>query len=623
MLKIRDMAWIKKEQSVRRDDISVIQVKARPEDRQRLGEDIYDLVVSYDEVAFEYAGEFWTMFGVMQYDIQSEVLHPDDVRALEAIMLMEGAGRLEDLALGKVAKVRRSLNYWIDGPGIQGVRFSESSKRNGDLVVTDDGEYVLNRGVGEEVNDVPDGVKHAVVNFFLRVSLDKSYTDEHYYQSDETYIQWSYGSHREQIRELLDQLPEYPCIFPGDSCGVGQSLRENSVSGDKVPFGRVEEETIMQTIKRGLVKFKGKKIVVLSYVAVFMEEDEWALLEQDPDAIVLILDNHIVIRDRLGEPQVVGPHQVAYRLGLNIRSNKRESVPRAEVSFSENLLHHPLVLADVGPSAEYLLQMNPQREFLVTDEVISKVLRAMGYASTISQEGVVLCSSVQTLLRLRATRVCYLAALGTITDVNSIGEEPVHNLRVRTLYCLPKKYQIAGKGIMAAYIGDNVYFASMMAQDIEVKSDSSCTLLKFRQVLRELKMTHTSGLVQVHMASKRYEISEFTERTYIQLVSLFDYYEIDDILLGVIMNEWGAKYVKELVAHIASERDYSDYKGAIMSRKGTGLKGKDGKRDEVRRDLIELMMVDYDNRVDNLNQRYANVKKSQKQKKVQRRKRPR
>jgi hypothetical protein len=301
--------------------------------------------------------------------------------------------------------------------------------------------------VAQEVIDdveifVPDPVKWAYLLTLSETDIPDLTLPRYYETKLTSYSSWSFPIHKRQLEEVLRAIPlDTVVVAPADGIGVVASLwKGDVVAGDIAASSwtnkRVHREVMMETYRRSLVQFAGrKKVFILAYCQQFLEDFELAVFAGLPTVFVEANDkvtSRIYVREicpgvfatasYLSTVPLVNPEFVKPYLG--------------HVLYTENLLQHVYVVLAPSQYTKYYEGMCPQKQMVMHKSFRGSPSLTMVRKKRQNNYRMLLVEGVRDLERFSGKYSIYFAPLGVTDPV--IEDLPtvyagVH-LRCRQLY---------------------------------------------------------------------------------------------------------------------------------------------------------------------------------------------
>jgi len=264
------------------------------------------------------------------------------------------------------------------------------------------------------------------------------------YYSSPSYALWSVENHQDQWRTILQDISKDTClIVPGDGVGVISTMwKGRIVSGDlnkiDLTAGVVLEEDFRMTLERGF-RESGKKCVVLSYVAAFLDDSEWKLIA-DQKCPVMILDFKPVLRRGMGAPRVLGRGIVGYHCLDFVSFGREYRDLSGNVLYTENLLNIPnYEILSINEASTFLFSVAPRKLYVTSDQELQNYCVLMGYNVKIkeNEEFVILTNYVEELVpNIALGKNVYFAPVGQLVhEIEHVDLELTSQFKSRCVYC--------------------------------------------------------------------------------------------------------------------------------------------------------------------------------------------
>jgi hypothetical protein len=241
--------------------------------------------------------------------------------------------------------IRQYIHVEVTGPTVEDLRVSVGVPSRGVELNFEGQSYVfVQEKVLNSPMDVPRSVLHNWLIYYYAPGQETQWglSDEEYYSINlAMYSTWSYPIHRAQVRQILPKLsPDTTVIAPADGVGiVARSWMGKKVCGDKnrtiMSDQSVKEETIMTTIRRGMLE-EGSKVIILSYCSMFMDEGDLEIVKRT-GVPVYILEARDVFRHKADH---LGPGLFGWNGAFScVNIVERVIKDRGQIPYSENLLN--------------------------------------------------------------------------------------------------------------------------------------------------------------------------------------------------------------------------------------------------------------------------------------------
>jgi len=272
--------------------------------------------------------------------------------------------------------------------------------------------------------------------------------------------------------------------------GLVASVFQDSISGDLVyATTKVKEEKIMDTLRRGAMA-PGRKIVILSYIATFLSETDWAYIKS-MECPVFILDSRgknlqrnlqLNIGEHLasmGEIREIMPGCLGVRaIGASIMlspvkySTWCEGGSSLSIAYTENLLkvQNPEIV-EICPALLYLTSMRPHLKLRCRDKGIQAMLRIFG----IPYEDAPGMPLVNTMAKVGTYQTSYFIPAGKllngVTDVRITPSSVYVYIPVQSVAFIPAEYPTPTG---SSFLREGSFFCCTAAKqgDCEVTRDT-------------------------------------------------------------------------------------------------------------------------------------------------------
>jgi len=339
------------------------------------------------------------------------------------------------------------VSYELTGPRAQDIlSYDAPPVKEFSTFTWDNIEYRVYIGKGVKKFELPLPIIYQLyVRDYLSTWRPNAFQTEGYYEDNKVYSIWSLDVHQQQWQSVLGLIDrETLLIAPGDGVGVISRMWNGPViAGDNYIFDytdkNVRKESIVNTLMRGLRSSCRNKVIVLSYVAVFLSDLEWKIIS-DWKIPVYILDFNSVIRSDLGNCHLLGRGLVAYGDSVSTISYVAETrAKNARVLYTENLIRvNNVYCTEMSIPIEYLFAMNNTRLFLVPDEITMKIFSSAGMIAKVYEDEYItpLANNIPNLLDLleKFPKV-YFAPIGRTIDCIECVNLGFGNLMMcRTVY---------------------------------------------------------------------------------------------------------------------------------------------------------------------------------------------
>jgi len=303
------------------------------------------------------------------------------------------------------------VSYELTGPRAQDIlSYDAPPIKEFSTFTWDSTEYRVYIGKGVRKFELPLPIIYQLyVRDYLSTWRPNAFQTEGYYEDNKVYSIWSLDVHQQQWQSVLGLIDkETLLIAPGDGVGVISRMWNGPViAGDNYIFDytdkNVRKESIVNTLMRGLRSSCRNKVIVLSYVAVFLSDLEWKIIS-DWKIPVYILDFNSVIRSDLGNCHLLGRGLVAYGDSVSTISYVAETrAKNARVLYTENLIRvNNVYCTEMSIPIEYLFAMNNTRLFFVPDEITMKIFSSAGMIAKVYEDEYItpLANNIPNLLDL-------------------------------------------------------------------------------------------------------------------------------------------------------------------------------------------------------------------------------